>query len=164
MEIETHPHKPFVPPNLQILIIGSFPGKDQAQPGKWFYSAPRNQFWKIIEAVYRKELITTIEKQELFSALGIGMADIILKAKRKANNNLDQNLDIIAFNDKALTKILRQHPNLKILFTSRFVEKHFKKLFPLIQNIECLPSPSPRFATMSLADKISRYRELLPTI
>ncbi|MGF7230708.1 uracil-DNA glycosylase family protein [Arachidicoccus sp.] len=162
MEIETHPHQPFIPSSIQILIVGSFPGKDQAQEGKWFYSAPRNQFWKIIEGVYEKHLTTTKEKQELFSSMGIGMADIILKAKRKNNTNLDQNLEIIEFNDIALSKILQQYPQIKVFFTSHFVEKHFKKLFPSFKNIACLPSPSPRFATMSLINKIARYKELLP--
>lgn len=54
--IETHPFIPFVPENATILILGSFPGKEQTQtePGaeQWFYGAKRNQFWNIISSIY----------------------------------------------------------------------------------------------------------------
>jgi G:T/U-mismatch repair DNA glycosylase len=55
------------------------------------------------------------------------------------------------------------------LFTSRFVETGFKKNFkdivshhPSIELIT-LPSPSSRYARMSKEQKVSRYKELLPS-
>ena len=64
---------------------------------------------------------------------------------------MDSNLEVIEFNDKAIKTIL-QNPNIKsIFFTSKFVEKEFMKLFPEMKIGECLPSPSPRYARMSLA-------------
>lgn len=168
MQIEHHPYKPFIPDNMEVLILGSFPGKEQTQSGtlhhKWVYGAPRNQFWKIINGVYETNVETTQEKQTLFTSLNIGQADIILKAKRTANTNLDQNLEVTEWNDKALQQIIAAHPGIRVLCTSRFVEKHFKKLFPGFQNIQCLPSPSPRYATMSLAKKIEAYKQLLPKL
>lgn len=166
MQTERHPYKPFIPENMQVLILGSFPGKEQTQSEtlhhKWIYGAPRNQFWKIINEVYATDVQSIRERQALFASYKIGQADIILKAKRIANTNLDQNLEVVEWNDKALKKILTTYPHLQILCTSQFVEKHFKKLFPNFKNIQCLPSPSPRFATMSLAKKIEVYRQLLP--
>lgn len=168
MQTEHHPYMPFIPENMEVLILGSFPGKEQTQSGtlhhKWVYGAPRNQFWKIINGVYQANTETTQEKQALFASLRIGQADIILKAKRAANTNLDQNLEVIEWNDKALKKIITAHPDIRVLCTSRFVEKHFRKLFPGFQNVQCLPSPSPRYATMSLAEKIEAYRQLLPKL
>lgn len=150
---------------MEMLIVGSFPGKEQTQSTalhhKWFYGAPRNQFWKIIEGVFEKELKTANEKQQLFADLKIGITDIILKAKRTDNTNLDQNLEVIEWNDKALSEIIYQYPDIKILCTSKFVEKHFKKFFPEFKNIRHLPSPSPRYATMSLKDKMEVYKKML---
>lgn len=168
MQTEHHPYKPFIPEHIEVLILGSFPGKEQTQSEtlhhKWVYGAPRNQFWKIINGVYKTNVETANHKQALFASLNIGQADIILQAKRTANTNLDQNLEVVRWNDKALRQIIAAHPHVRVLCTSRFVEKHFKKLFPLFEKIQCLPSPSPRYATMSLAEKIDAYRQLLPKL
>jgi hypoxanthine-DNA glycosylase len=165
-EIETHPFKAFVPENATVIIIGSFPGKEithkTLSPDEWFYGAKRNQFWKIISGVYGKDLISKKEKQKLFEKHGIGIADIFLRIKRKGDNNTDDNLVVIEYNDKALKKIL-ENKNIKtIFFTSKFVEKCFLKLFPGTNNGKCLPSPSPRYARMSLDEKIKSYRDNLP--
>ena len=164
-EIETHPHKLFVPPNATILILGTFPGKHNVQvegQDEWFYSSKRNQFWNIIRSVYQEELKTTTKKKDLFSRKGIAIGDIFLKIKRKENNNSDSSLEIIEYNDKEIEKAMSDHSFRAIYTTSQFVEKEFKKLFPYIKNIEALPSPSPRYARMTLEDKIAVYKEKLP--
>jgi hypoxanthine-DNA glycosylase len=165
-EIEEHPFKFFAPENATILIIGSFPGKEQTlNPSvNWFYTTKRNQFWSIIEAVYNKELDTIEKKKQLFKDAGIAVTDIFLKVYRRNKSNLDNNLKIIEDN-KSIIETLLQERNFKdILFTSKFVEHHFKKLFPQITNINCLPSPSPRYTRLSKSDKIKSYKEKLPLL
>lgn len=165
-EIETHPFKAFIPENAVIIIVGSFPGKEVTHKvitdDEWFYGSKRNQFWKILSGVYETDLPARKEKQTLFKKYGIGMADIFLRIKRKDGNNMDSNLEVIEFNDKAIKLILKNHNIKKIFFTSKFVEKNFMKLFPDIKIGECLPSPSPRYARMSMAEKINYYRTKLP--
>jgi hypoxanthine-DNA glycosylase len=165
-KIETHPFKPFVPTNSTVIIVGSFPGRDITQreidKDKWFYGTRRNQFWDIISSVYNVELKTTKDKKELFNKVGIAIADIFLTAKRKGENNSDTNLEVITYNDKAIRKILVNISFRSIFFTSKFVEKHFLKIFPEIKNGECLPSPSPRYARMSKQEKIGYYKKKLP--
>ena len=167
-KIETHPFEPFIPPGMKCLIIGSFPGKGQteidASSNQWFYGAKRNTFWKILEAVYAVSLEDKKSKQRLFTKTKMGIADIILKAVRKDNTNSDTNLTIIELNDIAIKNILELNSNITILFTSKFVEKLFKKVFPYILNTIVLPSPSPRFARMTLQEKISIYKMHLPSL
>src|SRR3954462_6313209 len=128
--IETHPHEAFIPPKLKCMIIGSFPGKDQTgqhhDETKWFYGAPRNQFWKIMELVYGTELKTKKEKQRLFEMAGIGITDMIRTCIRTKGTNLDENLDIKEYNIETIAAVLEQRRP-KVLFTSRFVEKLFRK-------------------------------------
>ena len=73
--IETHPFEAFIPKNIKCLIVGSFPGKEQTQcevdETHWFYGAPRNQLWKILEIVYKQELKNRKQKQQLFEEAGI---------------------------------------------------------------------------------------------
>jgi hypoxanthine-DNA glycosylase len=162
--IERHPFDAFIPANIQTLILGSFPGKEQTQieidNTMWFYGAPRNQFWKILELVYNRPLKNRKEKQQLFEELGIGITDIIKSTIRKSGTNLDENLEIKEYNTDTIKNILtRHHP--KVLFTSRFVEKEFKKLFPNYSNTDILPSPSPRYFKLSLQDKARIYKAKL---
>src|SRR5436305_466407 len=92
--IETHPFGAFVPGKMTCLIVGSFPGKEQTrcaiQDHHWFYGAPRNQFWKILEIVYGRPLKDRNEKQQLFEAAGIGITDIIRSCTRTNGTNLDE--------------------------------------------------------------------------
>lgn len=166
--VETHPFEPFIPDDCTVLIIGSFPGREQSQSAteddRWFYGAKRNQFWKIISVVYQTELISKSSKQNLFNQYGIGLTDILFKVRRINNSNLDNNLEIIEYNDKAIRLLLKQKTFNTILFTSRFVGKHFEKLFPEVKNIDYLPSPSPRFAQMKLEEKINQYKSKLPSL
>jgi hypoxanthine-DNA glycosylase len=163
--IETHPFEAFIPEKIKCLIVGSFPGKEQTQyepeETHWFYGAPRNQLWKILEIVYKKELKTRKEKQQLFEEAGIGMTDMIKSCVRKQGTNLDENLEIREYNKEVIEKILR-HYQPKVLFTSRFVEKEFKKLFPDYKNTDILPSPSPRYFKLTIENKAKIYKEKLP--
>src|SRR5438045_1126289 len=95
--IEIHPFEAFIQKNIQCLIVGSFPVKEQTQSEldetHWFYGAPRNQLWKILEIVYKRELKNRMEKQQLFEEAGIGMTDVIKSCIRRAGTNLDENLE-----------------------------------------------------------------------
>jgi len=172
-EIETHPFEAFIPENASTLILGSFPGKEQTQGPKndteWFYGAKRNQFWKILSSVYNEPMLKEKNrnyKMELFKNAGIGIADIILKAKRINNTNSDINLRDIEFNFNNIESKLLNSKITSIYFTSKFVEKHFKNhfdnLFNSITIRECLPSPSPIFRRMNLEKKVEIYKEKLP--
>ncbi len=167
-EIEVHPFAGFIPKNITVLIVGSFPGKEitrkKLSGDEWFYSSRRNQFWPIISSVYQTPLVTKKDKQQLCEKYGIGLVDVFLKARRKDDNNTDANLEIIEMNDKALISILKNPAIKKIFFTSKFVEKIFNKNFPGYSIGECLPSPSPRYATMNKEQKINDYRLKLPPL
>lgn len=165
MEIETHPHTPFIPDPLKVLLMGSFPGRPTTlsvdPDNQWFYSAKRNQFWKILEKVFGCQLPDQKTKSTLLSANGIGIADILLQIRRRKASNADQDLEIVAYNDKAVAAILTRYPEVRVCFTSRFVEKNFKALFPGHSNSILLPSPSPRYAKLSLDQKAAVYKQIL---
>lgn len=174
--IETHPFGVFNPPNAKYLILGSFTTKEAYDINKkeaypWFYcNGGRNQFWPILEEIYRVRLRTREEMQTLFTKLDIALADIILECERKKNSNLDVCLINITYAVKDISNLLTNNPIKKIFFTSRFVEnefrKHFKDLIKKYPNVELftLPSPSPRYASMRKEEKIKKYKELLPKL
>ncbi len=173
--METHAFGNFVPENARYLILGSFTAKESPTGNglkdpayDWFYGTKRNQFWPILEEVYGIEFSTLEDKQQLFTRLGIAIADIILKCERKHGSNLDANLINIEYNKEAIKNILDCNKIEKVFFTSRFVETKFLKEFineisdhPEIELLT-LPSPSPRYARVSKNEKILEYKKLLP--
>ncbi len=173
--IQTHPFGAFAPPGATSLLLGSFTGKEAFDPRTkgsyvWFYCTPRNQFWPILREVYGARLQTREEMEELFTALGIAIADIVYQCERRGRNSLDTNLTNIVYATEEITRVLENNPIAKIFFTSQWVEARFKRVFkqdidrhPAIELV-ALPSPSPRYARMSLAQKVDRYRELLPPL
>lgn len=164
---ETHPFGNFVPNNSRYLILGSFTGKPENKYD-WFYGTKRNQFWKILEVVYTTKLDTKFKKQKLFRKVKIAITDIILSCDRNNGTNSDANLTNTTYNIKAVNKILKENRIEKIFFTSSFAEKLFKKCFRDPSNLSSvtyyhiLPSPSPRYAKLSLVQKIKVYKKLLP--
>jgi hypoxanthine-DNA glycosylase len=165
--LEIHPFGNFVPPHPHYLMLGSFVTKP-THPYDWFYANGRNHFWPIMGQVYNQVFDTKTKQQRLFRQLRMALADIILSCERRRNSNLDVNLYNITYNFEAIINIIQINSIETIFFTSRYVETLFKRYFkktiqtyPEIDLI-CLPSPSPRYARLTLAEKVVRYRQLLP--
>ncbi|QEC58095.1 uracil-DNA glycosylase family protein [Flavisolibacter ginsenosidimutans] len=165
LKIESHPFASFVPSPMKCLIIGSFPGKEQTRgsldENAWFYGSPYNQLWRILEQAYDRGLKTKNDKQQLFEEAGIGMTDIFKSIIRTAGSNLDENLQIVEYNKDEIEKILKAFQP-QVFCTSRFVEKEFKKMFPAYAAVDVLPSPSPRYFKLSIAQKAEIYKKKLP--
>jgi G:T/U-mismatch repair DNA glycosylase len=164
---EQHPFPAFAPPGMKCLILGSFPGKEHTKGGldenAWFYGAPLNQLWRILEKVYGRELKTRSAKQELFREAGIGMTDIFHSVVRTAGSNLDDNLQIVEYNWDEIGSLLKVYKP-QVLCTSRFVEKEFKRKFPAYPAVDVLPSPSPRYFRLTIEQKAAIYSEKLPKL
>lgn len=165
--VEQHPFDAFIPTQMSVLILGSFPGKEQTRGGlpqnAWFYGAPLNQFWRILAKAYERELPTKSAKQNLLEDAGIGITDIFRAVVRTKGSNLDENLQVEEYNWKVIEKILQEHrPN--VFCTSRFVEKEFKKKFPAYGAVDVLPSPSPRYFKLTIEQKAALYKEKLPPL
>ena len=132
-----HPFEPFVSKNTKTLILGTFPGKDFTDPNKendkedWYYGNKRNEFWELIEyALDCKEnsLRKIREKKEVLKKHNIGITDIVKKAKRKEDNNSDENLEVMETND--LNSILDKYKDIDtIVLTSKDMYKRFFKKY-----------------------------------
>ncbi|MCX5782399.1 MAG: DNA-deoxyinosine glycosylase [Elusimicrobia bacterium] len=163
---ESHPFKDFFPKNIKYLIVGSFPGPRRIWKTPWFYGSKYSQFWKIMECLYGsyRDMSSLAKKRKLFTELEVGLTDIIKVCQRIDHNASDSNLVPILFND--IPKMLYSHPTIKtVFFTSSFVQKLYNQNFKdKIKNVNfiILPSPSPRFARMSLKSKILAYEKHFP--
>lgn len=169
--LEKHLLGNFIPKNTKYLILGSFYARGLGLNSgyDWYYGSKYNQLWKILESVYDVQLKDKISKIELFENLKIGFADIIESCERKHNNSSDLNLINITYNN-SIIGILNNYDLSKVFFTSVFVERGFNKFFlpkltsDLTTQFVRLPSPSPRYARISLNEKVVVYKRLLPPL
>lgn len=168
--LETNPFTVFCPKDAKYLVLGSFASKDgkKGHNYDWYYSNGRNQFWPILEAIYETKLQDKKSQQALFSRHKIAIADIIKKCRRVKRSSLDTHLSDIVYNKTPISKVFKTRRLVKVLFTSRFVENHFRKHFkdlidayPKVEFVT-LPSPSPRYAQMTRAEKVRSYRKAFP--
>ena len=167
---EVHPFEAFVPKETKYLFLGTFVTKIDDPSFDWYFASKRNQYWTIMSEVYGRELKTKEQKQKLFTDLKMAITDVIISCERSKGTNADNNLVNIEFNTAVIEKIIVEKRPEKIFFSSREAEKLFKKgwkrvmeKYPEIELVT-LPSSSPRYASMSRQDKVTRYNELLPKI
>ncbi|HRN86026.1 MAG TPA: hypothetical protein PK863_01735 [Candidatus Dojkabacteria bacterium] len=169
--IEKHILGNFIPKDIKYIILGSFYSKGlELNTGyDWYYGSKYNQLWRILEGVYGVPLKDKNSKINLFNDLKIGFADVIESCERKHNNSSDSNLVNITHN-YSIVDILNESNLLRVFFTSAFVENTFNKFFSPILDSKIrtqfvrLPSPSPRYARISLEEKVRIYKQLLPKI
>ncbi len=159
MQTFSHPFEPFVDKDSKVLILGTFPSLKSFEQN-FYYSHPKNQFWRLLAMVYSKELPKTIdEKKLLLKKHCIALWDVIKECKRE--NSSDSNLKDIVPND--IEDLLKNYPNiLKVCFTSKTAQKIYHKHFlDLKMQTHYLPSPSPAYQVMKFEDKLEIYKAIL---
>jgi len=157
-KILEHPFKPIVFKDTEVLILGSFPSIKSFEKN-FYYAHPRNQFWKIMEAVKSYPVNNKDQKIWLLKESKFGLWDMIKNCSR--DNSLDSSLEEEEVND--IASFLEENPTIKKLaFTGKKSQALFETHFGYL-DIErvYLPSPSAAYAKMSIEDKIKSYKELL---
>jgi len=157
-QILKHPFDPIVFNDTQTLILGSFPSIKSFE-NRFYYAHPRNQFWKILEAVTGYPVNNRDQKIWLLKESRLGVWDMISACQR--DNSLDSSLEDEVVND--IPALLERYPSITTLaFTGKkaqaLFEKHFGHL-PITRTY--LPSPSPAYAAMRFEEKVVQYREKL---
>jgi len=157
-EILEHPFEPIVFKNTEILILGSFPSIKSFE-NNFYYAHPRNQFWKILEAVTTYPVNNRDQQIWLLKETKLGLWDMIKNCSR--DNSLDNSLEDEVVND--LPVFLEAHPSItKLAFTGKKSQALFETHFGYLE-IErvYLPSPSAAYAKMSIEEKTEFYRREL---
>ena len=143
--IEKNPFTHFIPKHPGLLVIGSFPCFNGSDYGNWYYSGSgRNHFWQLLSELYGLPAVSRAQKKKICEEQGIALSDIALRIERKSGNCSDSNLLILEYNKKGIQKCLDAGIK-KVIFTSRFVQTHFNRLFPgcsLPQELLLSPSPA----------------------
>lgn len=109
--IETHPWEPFLPEGAKILMLGSFPPKENRWSMDFFYPNFNNDMWRIIGLVFYGDKDRFIadtgtgsgqgrrfDKEKIIrfcSSHGIALYDTVSKARRLNDNASDKFLETV---------------------------------------------------------------------
>jgi len=153
-----HPFDPILFCDTKILILGTFPSLDSFKYN-FYYAHARNQFWKILSAIFDMPVVTKEEKITLLREKKIGLWDIVASCERK--NSSDTNLKNCVLNDIPL--LLRTYQDIQLLaFTGqKAAQLYHRQYADLSIETVTLPSPSPAYAKMRITQKLEIYRNCL---
>jgi len=159
---EVLPFRFYIPPLAEKLILGSFPCYNGSDYGDFFYSGSgRNHFWEILSALTQMPVEDAIQKKAICDRYRFALSDVALKIRRLKNNCSDSNLEIIEYNREGIHKCLASGVN-DVFFTSRFVEKHFDRIFPglkIRKHLLLSPSPAANRHIGGLEDYKSKFKK-----
>lgn len=151
---------PIIDENTRILILGTMPGEESLRRQQ-YYGNPRNQFWRIVYALFGQEPESSYKNKKAFLLnKGIGLWDVIGHCRRKGS--LDSNIEKEAPND--FIGLYTQFPQIKrLLFNGRkahdFYKQYIVKSAPDLP-YSILPSTSPAY-TLSYEEKLALWKTSL---
>ncbi|MVO98122.1 DNA-deoxyinosine glycosylase [Paenibacillus lutrae] len=157
---------PVIDENSSMLLLGSMPG-EQSLTKQQYYGNPRNDFWKLLAALYQEEIPDRYEERmEWVNSLGIALWDVLAACERAGS--LDSNIREAVSND--FEELFSRYPRIRtVLFNGAAAEKLFNRYTANAAQLKAdrtfirLPSSSPANA-IGWQRKLTAWRELWPRI
>lgn len=150
---------PVIDARTRILVLGSFPGA-ASLAAQQYYAHPRNLLWPILSALTGEPLAQLPYPERLPRLLehGFGLWDVLGACEREGS--LDSAIRKPAANDFARLREL-----CPLLRTVGFNGQTSGKFAPAFAaagyRTVVLPSTSPAYASLTLAQKLEQWRALL---
>lgn len=110
-ESKKHSMDPFINKDTEILVLGSFPSV-KSREAKFYYSHPRNRFYKTLSNIFNEEEPVDIEdRKEFLIKHKIGLYDVIESCSIKGSS--DSSIKDVTPMD--LKGTLEKYPNIKVI-------------------------------------------------
>lgn len=153
-----------IAPDCRLLVLGSMPGA-ASLAAQQYYAHPRNAFWPIMGQLFGFAAdLPYAERLTQLRARGIGLWDVLQSCERQGS--LDSAIRAEQPNDFA--SLLQQQSGIRALaFNGAKAAQSFRKLvLPRLQTqplpaLLNLPSTSPAHASVSCAEKLAAWAEVL---
>ncbi len=153
---------PVIADHSRLLILGSLPG-EQSLRRQQYYANPRNQFWRVLAAVFQEPMGETYEEKLAFVLrYGLALWDTVQCAERAGS--LDQHIQQAVPND--FPTLFAAYPNLQVVAFNggksaelfrRLVEKQLNPA--LLERLQRLPLPSTSPANAApFASKVAQWQ------
>lgn len=151
-----HSIAPVYDKDSKVLILGSFPSV-KSRENKFFYGHPQNRFWKVLAAVFEKEIPETIEEKKKFLLENhVAVWDVIHSCDIEGSS--DSSIRNVQAND--ISPVLRTAQIQQIYVNGKKAEQLYRKyIYPKVQrDCICLPSTSPANAAWSLERLVETWK------
>jgi len=124
--VEWHPLRPFLPAQMRVLFLGSFPPPRKRWCMDFFYPNYINDHWRIEGLLFFSDPNRFVDAEartfrlpNIVSFLrekGIGFFDTALAVRRLAGNASDKMLEVVQPTD--IAALIRQRPTLRAIATT----------------------------------------------
>lgn len=154
-----HPLKPIYNKDSIVLILGSFPSVI-SRKNNFYYSNPKNRFWKILGIIFNEENLTTNEEKIDFLLNNhIALFDVIKSCE--IDGSSDSSIKNVIPND--INKLIK-NSKVKYIFTNgnKAHELYQKYIFKSTKIVDIkLPSTSPANCQKGIEEKlIEHYKKI----
>lgn len=153
-----HSIPPVYDAHSRVLILGSFPSV-KSREAQFFYGHPHNRFWKVLAAVFEREIPQTAEeKRTMLLECGIALWDVI--ASCEIEGSADSSIRQVVPND---IQVILDAAEIKHIFVNgKTAETYYNRFLRMQTGREaiCLPSTSPANAAWSLERLIAQWRQI----
>lgn len=154
-----HPIQPIYNEDSRILILGTFPSV-KSREGQFFYHHPQNRFWRVLAAVCKADIPTSIEEKKQFLLENkIAVWDVIQSCEIVGSS--DSSIRNVVPNDLS---IILDHSKVKRIFANgnKSYELYNRYCLPIVnRDIIKLPSTSPANASFSLERLIEAWKSIV---
>lgn len=153
-----HPIPPVYNEHSKIMNLGSFPSV-KSREELFFYGHPQNRFWKVLAAVFERQVPQTVEqKKTLLLECGVALWDVI--ASCDIEGSADSTIKHVIPND--VGQILETADIRCIFVNGKTAGKYYDRFLRDRLNREaiCLPSTSPANAAWNFERLIEQWRQI----
>lgn len=156
MKILLKSFPPIIDKNSKVLILGSMPGVTSLVQNQ-YYAHPRNQFWKILYAIFNEEMANNYEEKLLFlNRHHLALWDVVESCEREGS--LDTAIRNEQIND--IYGLMNKYPNIEVVLCNggkayQTLRKN-KKTKDLKVPIYQMPSTSPAYV-LSFEKKLQKW-------
>lgn len=149
--------------DANVLILGTLPSQ-QSLKKQQYYGHPRNAFWPIMGELFSAgPEIPYEERTQLLVQNGVAVWDVLESGCRRGS--MDAAIDEISAKPNDFGGLYAGHPELRLVcFNGQAAARLFHRLVPndVRESFESvrfvtMPSTSPAYAAMSVADKLQRW-------
>ena len=158
---------PIVNKKAKVLILGSMPSEVSLQKQQ-YYGHDRNAFWPIMMELFSGQPDADYQqRQQLLLAQQTAVWDVLQSCHRQGS--LDANIKMASVKVNDFQTFFIKHSALRnVFFNGGMAEKVYKKyVLPGLGtdfaylHYHRLPSTSPAYASMTLAEKANAWRMIL---
>jgi hypoxanthine-DNA glycosylase len=151
-----HGLAPVLAPDTRLVLLGSFPGAASLAAAQ-YYAHPRNQFWRLLSALWGEDLVSLdyVRRLQRLRAHGLGLWDVYATCRR--DGSLDSAIRDARFNDLPR---LRRATLRGVAHNGGESARAMRLSGELGVPLYRLPSSSPANASWSFERKLHAWREV----